>query len=165
MIDATLVLNERWIGPLAERQRAAFYDETRPIARAFGIPDALIPADIEAFDAYLVEMIGPAGPIQVGPVARELAVTILRPPLAPLHPRLASIPPGLYAWTMWPAIELLPPAIRAGYQLPWGIRQRAVSAWLERGYRAWRPVLPVAFRTIPWANAADARLAPRRARR
>lgn len=162
LIDATLVLNERWIGPLSHGERAAFYDETRPIARAFGIPDPLVPADIDAFDAYVVEMIGPAGPVQVGPVARELAVTILRPPLAPLHPRLAGIPASLYAWTMWPAIDLLPGPIRAGYGLPWGLRQRAASAWLQRGYRAWRPLLPVGFRTIPWAIAADARLASRR---
>ena len=159
LIDATLVLNERWIGPLTWAERAKFYGESRPIARAFGIPDELIPADIDAFDAYLAGMIGPAGPVRVGPVARDLAAAILRPPLGPLHPRLAGIPAGLYAWTLWPAVGLLPEPIRAGYGLPWGLRQQAASAWLERGYRAWRPLLPVALRTMPWATAADRRLA------
>jgi uncharacterized protein (DUF2236 family) len=161
LIDATLVAHERWIGRPADRQRAAFYAETRPIGRAFGVPEALLPADIAAFDAYLGRMIGPDGPVQVGSLARDLARTILRPPLGPLHPILAGIPAGLYAWTLWPAIDLLPARIRAGYGLPWGRRQQFVSTWLTAGYRIWRPILPVGFRTMPWALSADARLAAR----
>ena len=159
LIDATLVVNERWIGPLTRRERAGFYDETRPIGRAFGVPEALLPAGIEAFDAYLAEMTGPGGPIRVGPLARDLAGTILRPPLGPLHPALASLPAGLYAWTMWPAIGLLPDAVREGYGLPWGPPEKLVSAWLTAGYRAWRPLLPASIREMPWALRADARLA------
>ncbi len=159
LIDATLVVHERWIGGLSAPQRARFYEETRPIGRAFGVPDSLLPTDVEAFDAYIARMIGPDGPVQVGPIARELAASILRPPLGPLHPLLAGIPDWLYAWTLWPAIGLLPPRIRLGYELSWGIRQRAVSAWLTAGYRAWRPLLPVGLRTMPWALSADVRLA------
>jgi len=161
LIDATLVAHERWIGPLTDGQRARFYDETRPIGRALGVPAAILPADIDAFDAYLGRMIGPRGPVQVGPIARDLAGVILRPPLGPLHPALAGIPAPLYAWLMWPAIGLLPERIRVGYGLAWGWRERAISGWLTAGYRAWRPVLPVGFRTMPWALAADARLARR----
>ncbi len=159
LIDATLVAHERWIGHLPAGQRAAFYAETRPIGRALGVPEAILPADIDAFDAYLARMIGPTGPIQVGPIARDMAGAILRPPLGPLHPLLAGVPARLYAWTMWPSVDLLPESIRAGYGLAWGRRQRLVSAWLTAGYRGWRPILPVGFRTMPWALAADARLA------
>lgn len=158
LIDATLVAQERWIEPLPKARRAAFYAETRPIGRAFGVPEAILPPDIDAFDAYLEAMIGPGGPVRVGPLARDLATTIVRPPLGPLHPSLAVIPAGLYGWTMWPAIGLLPPAIRAGYGFPWGRRERMVAAWLTSGFRAWRPLLPVSFRTMPWALAADARV-------
>ncbi|MGH2513749.1 MAG: oxygenase MpaB family protein, partial [Candidatus Limnocylindrales bacterium] len=161
LVDSTLVAQERWIGPIGAARRAAFYEETRPIGRAFGVPQSLLPADIDAFDAYLARMTGRDGPIRVGALARELARTILRPPLGPLHPALAGIPPALYAWTLWPAIELLPEPIRIGYDLPWGLRQRVVSAWLTRAWRAWRPILPVAMRTMPLALAADARLADR----
>jgi uncharacterized protein (DUF2236 family) len=161
LIDATLVVRERWIGPLTEDERSAFYFETRPIGRAFGVPEDLLPADVEAFDAYLAAMIGPAGPVKVGPLARALSGSILRPPLGPLHARLAGVPAGLYAWTMAPAIALLPPRIRAGYELPWGIRERAVAGWLSLGYRAWRPLVPSEIRTMPWALAADRRLARR----
>jgi len=159
LIDATLVANERWIGRLDPAQRAAFYAESLPIGRAFGVPARLLPADIDSFDAYLAAMIAPGGPVQVGPLARDLAQVILRPPLGPLHPLLTRVPSRLYAWTMWPAIELLPEPIRAGYGLPLGRRERLVSAWLATGYRAWRPVLPASVRTMPWALKADARLA------
>ena len=159
LIDATLVAHERWIGHLPAGLRAAFYAETRPIGRALGVPEAILPADIDAFDAYLERMLGPAGPIEVGPIARDLAGAILRPPLGPLHPILAGVPARLYAWTMWPSVDLLPESIRVGYGLPWGRRQRLVSAWLTAGSRGWRPSLPVGFRTMPWALAADARLA------
>ena len=159
LIDATLVANERWIGRLSPGRRAAFYAESLPIGRAFGVPARLLPADIDAFDAYLERMIGPAGPVQVGPLARDLAEAILRPPLGPLHPILAGIPASLYAWTLWPAIDLLPEPIRTGYGLPWGRRERAVSAWLTAGYRAWRPILPIGLRTMPWALRADERVA------
>jgi uncharacterized protein (DUF2236 family) len=158
LIDATLVAHDRWIALLDPAQKAAFYAETLPIARAFGVPVALLPSGIEAFDAYVERMIAPDGPVQVGSTARELAASILRPPLGPLHPALAGIPAGLYAWLFWPSIDLLPGPIRAGYGLKWGRRERAVSAWLTAGFRAWRPLLPVAFRTMPWALEADARV-------
>ena len=159
LIDATLVAHDRWIGRLSNDQRARFYAETRPIGRAFGVPEAILPADLAGFERYLAGMVGPGGPVQVGPTARELARFILRPPLGPLHPALAGVPAALYAWIMWPAIGLLPEPVRLGYGLAWGRRERLVAAWLTTGYRAWRPIIPVGLRTMPWARAADARLA------
>jgi uncharacterized protein (DUF2236 family) len=161
LIDATLVAHDAWIGPLSRDERARFYAETRPIARALGIPEAILPADLEAFDAYLAAQLGPTGPIRVTPTARELARTILAPPLGPLHPGLASIPASLYAWTLWPAVALLPPQIREAYGLPWTARERAVATWLSLGFRGWRPLLPGPWRTMPQALAADRRLTAR----
>ncbi len=159
LIDATLVAHGAWIRPLSHDEHARFYAETRPIGRAFGIPETVLPSDLDAFDAYLAEQIGPGGPIRVTPTARELARTVLHPPLGPLHPALAIVPSSLYAWSLWPAIGLLPPTIRADYGFAWGPRERAVAAWLTAGFRAWRPLLPPGFRTMPQALAADARLA------
>ncbi len=158
LVDATLVAHDAWIGALSRDERARFYSETRPIGRALGIPEATLPADLEAFEAYLAAQLGPAGPIQVTPTARELARTILAPPLGPLHPGLASIPASLYAWTLWPAVALLPAHIREAYGLSWTARERAVAAWLALGFRAWRPLLPRAWRTMPQALAADRRI-------
>lgn len=169
LIDSTMAAFDAWLEPLSTARRAAFYAETRPIGRAFGIPDALLPPDIEAFDRYVAGMLDPAGPVRVSPVARELAGVVLRPPLAPLAPLLPfptavataalhRVPIGVYAWTLWPSVGLLPTSVREDYDLPWGARERVVSAWLVTGWRAWRPVLPESFRQMPKARAADRRM-------
>jgi uncharacterized protein (DUF2236 family) len=92
---------------------------------------------------------------------------VLRPPLGPLagwlpggqlaRPLLEHVPVGLLAWTLWPAVGLLPSSVRVDYGLPWGARERLVSDWLVAGWRAWRPRLPVSFRQMPQALAADRR--------
>lgn len=157
LVDSTIVANDAWLGPLARDRAAAYYEETRPIGRAFGIPEALLPADLDAFDAYVATMLGPDGPVRVGPLARELAETILRPPLPGVLAGL-GIPPAAYAWTLWPSVGLLPPAVREAYGLPWDGRHRVVADWLVTGWRAWRPLLPASFRQMPQALAADRRV-------
>jgi uncharacterized protein (DUF2236 family) len=158
LIDATIVAHDAWIEPLSRTERAAYYAETRPIGRALGIPEASLPADLAAFEAYLAAQLGPTGPIRVTPTARELARTVLAPPLGPLHPALGRVPTVGYAWTLWPAVALLPASVRADYGFTWGPRERAVAAWLGTGFRVWRPLLPRSWRTMPRALAADARL-------
>lgn len=166
LVDSTIAAYEAWIEPLPADRRARYYDETLPIGRAFGIPPDLLPADLAAFEAYLDRTLDPGGPIVVGETARELAATILRPPLGPavrpwlgdLAARLDAIPSAAYDWLMWPAIGLLPAAVREDYGLRWGLRERLVSAWLVATWRAWRPILPVTFRQMPQALAADRRI-------
>jgi uncharacterized protein (DUF2236 family) len=168
LIDSTIVSNDAWLEPMSRDRRAAFYAETRPIGRAFGVPDALLPADLDAFEAYVDGMLGPSGPVRVSAVARELARAVLEPPLAPLatwlpvgralRPVLARVPLAAYAWTLWPSVGLLPVAVREEYGFRWGARERLVSNWLVAGWRAWRPLLPGSFRQIAKARAADRRM-------
>lgn len=159
LIDSTLAVADAWLSAIPPARRAAFYAETRPIGRAFGVPDTLLPADVEAFDRYVADMLAPAGPVRVSATARELAAIVLQPPLGPLAPWLAGVPAATYAWTLWPSVGLLPASVREDYGLPWGTRERLVSAWLVAGWRAWRPWLPESFRQMPKALAADRRMA------
>ncbi len=161
LVDSTLAVADAWLAPIPPERRAAYYAETRPIGRAFGVPDDLLPGDIEAFDRYVAGMLGPDGPVRVSATARDLARTVLRPPLAPLAGWLGVVPAELYAWTLWPAVGLLPPSVRDDYGLAWGWRERLVSSWLVAGWRAWRAVLPASFRSMPAALAADRRVAGR----
>jgi uncharacterized protein (DUF2236 family) len=157
LIDSTIIANHAWLGPVDRARQAAFYLETRSIGRAFGVPDARLPADLDAFDAYVAEQLGPGGPVVVGDLARELAETIVHPPL-PGVVAAARVPVRTYDWTMWPSIGLLPPAVREAYGFRWTARERLVSAWLLATWRAWRPVLPPTFRQMPQALAADRRV-------
>jgi uncharacterized protein (DUF2236 family) len=172
LVESTLAVNEAWLGPLPPGEAARFYAETLPIGRAFGIPDLILPADLASFRAWWDAMLGPRGLIRVTPTARDLAATILAPPLGPLagegrggilpagfRPILTAIPPWAAGWLLWPSIALLPPSIRAGYEIPWSPGRRAVAAWLVAGWRGWAALLPDAWGTMPQARAADRRIA------
>jgi uncharacterized protein (DUF2236 family) len=159
LVDTTIAAYDAWLEPMPRDQRARYYAETLPIGRAFGVPADLLPPDLDAFESYVSAMLGPDGPIRVSPVARDLADAVLHPPLGPVVPALAAVPARFYAWTLWPSIGLLPASVRTDYGFPWGPIQRAVSAWLVAGWRGWRPLLPVTFRQMPQALAADRRLA------
>lgn len=157
LVDSTIVAYDRWLGPLPRERAARFYQETVPLGRAFGVPDAVLPGDLDAFEAYLDGMLAEAGPVRVGDTARELAAAILHPPLPGVLGQL-PVPSRLYDWTLWPALGLLPADVRAAYGLPWGPVQRGVAAWLVTAWRAWRPWLPAGFRQMPQALAADRRI-------
>ncbi len=159
LVDTTMVAHDAWLEPLSRASRARYYDETLPIGRAFGIPDRLLPADLEAFEAYVAGMLAPGGAVRVSPLARELAAAVLHPPLGPVIPALAALPPAAYAWTLWPAVAMLPASVRADYGFRWGPLERGVAAWLVAGWRLWRPLLPASFRQMPQATAADRRVA------
>src|SRR6478672_11843036 len=76
LVDSTIAVADAWLEPIGRDRRAAFYAETRPIGRAFGVPDTLLPADLEAFDAYVTGMLAAHGPVRVSDVARELAAVV-----------------------------------------------------------------------------------------
>ncbi len=171
LIDSTLVAVDRWLGALAPASRARFYLETRPVGRLFGIPEALLPADIDAFDAYVASMLAPGGPVHPSAVSRDLARAVLRPPLAPLVERggvarvlggaapvvgrlLRAVPPGAVSPLLMPAVGLLSGGLRTELGLAWGPAERAIDAWLVTAWRAWRPLFPVPVRWFPQANAA-----------
>ena len=158
LVDTTIAAYDAWLEPMPRDQRARYYAETLPIGRAFGVPVDLLPPDLNAFESYVAAMLAPDGPIRVSPVARDLADAVLHPPLGPVVPALAAVPARFYAWTLWPSIGLLPASVRTDYGFRWGPIERAVSAWLVAGWRGWRPLLPVSFRQMPQALAADRRV-------
>jgi uncharacterized protein (DUF2236 family) len=157
LVDSTIVVNGAWAGPLSRERAERFYEETKPIALAFGVPAAVLPEDLDAFDAYLADQLGRDGPIRVGLTAKILAQAILHPPLPGVLARF-GLHPRLYDWALWPSLGLLPPAIREEYGFDWGWRERAIAAWLVASWQAWNPILPPAFRQMPQALAADRRV-------
>src|SRR3954452_8218983 len=64
LVDSTIVVADRWLEPVSRARRETYYAETRPIGRAFGIPDSLLPADLDAFEGYLEQAIAPGGPVR-----------------------------------------------------------------------------------------------------
>ena len=177
LVDSTLATGEAWLGPIPRDVRARFYAETVPIARLFGVPEGLLPADIEAFDAYVASMLAPDGP---GPPdadrprprvrrsstrrSRRRSSRVRSPPgwaasSAPPPRSCAPIPAVAYDWLLVPSIGLLPPSTRDEYGLAWGPRERVIDAWLTIAWGFWRERLPPAWRWFPQALAADRRVA------
>ena len=175
LVDATLATGDAWLGPTPADVRRRFYAETLPVARLFGVPEGLLPADVDAFDDYVASMLSPDGPVHPSPTARELARVILHPPLAPLVESgpiaarlgrlgppsaalLRAVPTPAYDWLLVPAIGLLPPSTRDEYGLAWGRRERAIDAWLTATWGFWRERVPPRWRWFPQALAADRRV-------
>jgi uncharacterized protein (DUF2236 family) len=178
LVWATLVTVERWLGDVSRERRAAFYKETLVVGRAFGVPETRLPADLDAFEAYIAGMLGPDGPVHPTDLSRDLAAAILHPPLAPVVERgavarvlgpasalLASVlrlaPRSALTPLLMPAAGLLPASLRVELGLPWGPRERALDLWLTTMWRAWRPVFPPRLRWFPQVLAAYARMGER----
>ena len=150
LVESTLAVNEAWRGPLPAGEAARFYVETIPIARAFGIPERILPADLAAFRAWWDAMLGPGGQIHVTPTARDLAATILAPPLAPLAGagRGGVLPAGLRPVTRVatrPANSSCPGARSAswrGPRRPGSCMARPRSATTRRGWPQGAPAGP-----------------------
>jgi uncharacterized protein (DUF2236 family) len=158
LVDSTIVAADAWLSAEPREARRQYYEETRPIGRAFGVPAARLPRDLDAFETYMAGMLAPGSPIQVTPTALELGVAVLNPPLGPVLPPLGWLPPRAYAWTLWPAIGLLPARIRSQYGLAWGPIEQLVSRWLVATWGASRPLFPTWLRQMPQALAADRRI-------
>jgi uncharacterized protein (DUF2236 family) len=151
LVATALRVHDRFVSPLSLADRERYYEEVKPFARSFGVEDDVLPADYRAFRTYVARMV--AGPqIAVGDDAGDLADQILRPPVA-----LAARPaiPAIHAVTAW----LLPPKLREGFGLPWGLRERALVSALGPPVRLAIKGLPAGLRYWPHVRIALERVA------
>ena len=138
--DTSIQVRELVCGPLPAEVKAAYYQETKRFAALFGIPDALVPPDWPAFEAYVARML--ASPeITVGGTARELAHALLRPPGTWIGP--------VWDWYAAVTARLLPERQRRELALPWGtVEQRLADATLGALRIGW-PLVPARLRWLP----------------
>jgi uncharacterized protein (DUF2236 family) len=147
--DTSVLCYEAVVRPLSPDEKALYYDETRRFAWLFGIPDAALPPDWDAFQRYVRGMLeGDA--LRVTAPAAAMGRFVMRP-LLPGTGRLARRHAELTAW--W-----LPAHLAAGFGLARddAARRRAEATlrWLRR---AW-PHLPRRARYLPAYVEARRRL-------
>ena len=111
LIESIPLTYERFIGPVADRERDAYCAESAWVAIELGAPAAEVPLTWTHASEQLERMYA-SNTLRVGPQARELASAVLAPPLTRLMPPLASLNRVVTA-------GLLPPAIREQYGLSW----------------------------------------------
>jgi uncharacterized protein (DUF2236 family) len=152
LIESSVICYELGIAPLSPAEKDTYYQESKLFGALFGISDEALPADWPAFKRYCEEMAS-GDALAVGRPALETARFLLAAPpgvLGPFKRVYAALTTGL-----------LPPRIRAGYELPFGPAEQATYRRTLRAVeRAW-PLLPGRARFLPEYIEARRRIAGR----
>ncbi len=146
LLDSFLGAYRLFVGPLAIADADHYCAEASAIEARLRIPAGRLPRTEAALRDYVEAMLA-GDTLEVTDTARALAREVLAPPVPYLlRPalRLAALP----------AVGLLPPAIRAGYGLPWDARHARALAVVAAVSRRGLPLVPPSLRF--WAAARRA---------
>lgn len=146
LIDSAIIAYHLFVTPMAQAERLAYYNDSKNLASLFGIRNEMIPASLEAFEAYMSRMLS-GGTIAVGPTAKLLARDVL-------YPRPWIFRPGGPLFRFVTA-GLLPERLRAAYDLSWSTRKETMLALLARLLRASLSLVPAPIRIVANARAAE----------
>lgn len=150
LVTTALELFGRLVAPLDERDREAYYQESKRFAAMFGVTPALLPATYADFRAYVAWV--HATVLAVGPEARAAAGAVLATPRQlPLRLPVALAAPL--------TAGLLPAPLREAFGLDWSLRAQAHAALVGRLVRSALPMLPPAARYWPHYLVATHRVA------
>ena len=146
LVLTSLRLYELVLGPLGSDERERYWSETKPIASALGIPEALLPltlADLERFESgMLTDEVVPDG------TSHELARAIMRP---------VPLPDPLYAPLDALTAGLLPDALREPLGLCWRTRERLLFRAVIVALRFVRRIAPGWLAVVPHARRWERR--------
>jgi uncharacterized protein (DUF2236 family) len=102
LTDTVIEVDRRYVGRMRRADRAAYYEESKALADAFGVPADLVPGDYDAFRDYMADRIATLRP---SAASREIARTLV-------VPRVRFVPGP--AWLPFTLVttELLPTRMR-----------------------------------------------------
>lgn len=124
LLDSSLLVYDRYVRSLTEAERAAYYEEMKPVGEAYGIPARRQPRDWWEFRDYFDEMV--LTRLRVTHTTRDVTDAILNPAL-PLPARLPALP-AVEAVRLL-TVGTLPETLREEMGLPWGpLRERLLGA-------------------------------------
>ncbi len=149
LVDSALVAFDRFVGPLEASARAAYHEESKVVGRLLGIPEALLPRDLAAFEDYVAAMLD-GDTLTIGADGRRVAEGVLHPPVTPPLGALFGLGRPL-------TIDLLPRVLRERYGLGSSpLAETSVTA-LARLARTVLPLPPEFARFMPHARHASHR--------
>jgi uncharacterized protein (DUF2236 family) len=150
LVDSALLVHARYVRPLGEDERDAYWQEYKLIGRLFGLADDELPATIAELDVYVRDMVD-GDALHVSDAARELAIDIVLRPPVPLVAR------PLLELANFVTVGLLPPRLRRMYGFSWDpVRGIALNAGAQYTRRLLVPFLPSFLRHVPQARSAAA---------
>jgi uncharacterized protein (DUF2236 family) len=148
LADSAMLVYDKYVRSLSDAERDALWRDYRVVGRHFGLAPGDMPADADAFDAYMADMLA-SGDLWVSDRARELAIDIVLRPPVPAHFR------PLLEIVNQVTFGLLPPPVRRMYGFSWDpLRALALHGGAEYLKRVVVPVLPDRMRLLPVARAA-----------
>jgi uncharacterized protein (DUF2236 family) len=147
LVDSALVVYDRYVDSLSHAERDAYWSDYRVIGGLFGLRDEEMPANIDAFDAYMQRMLD-GDDLFVTPAARELAIEIVMRPPVPLTRR------PVLELVNFVTVGLLPTTLRRQYGLSWDpLRSLMLRGGAEYAKRVLVPLAPERLRLMPSARA------------
>jgi uncharacterized protein (DUF2236 family) len=149
LVDSAIVGFETFVRPLEPEERDVLIRESGRIGALLHIPRSHAFSGAADFDAYLLEMTT-GGILEIGDDASAIAASVMHP--------LRRAPRFLGYSASFASLALLPPHLRAAYQLRWGARHERAWRALRASVRTARPRLPAALRVMPHARRAEAAL-------
>jgi uncharacterized protein (DUF2236 family) len=148
LADSAMLVYAKYVRRVGGEERDALWQDYRVVGRHFGLAADEMPADADAFDAYMAGMLG-SGDLWVSDRARELAIDIVLRPPVPAHFR------PLLELVNQITFGLLPPSVRRMYGFSWDpLRALALHGGAEYLKRVVVPVLPERMRLLRVARAA-----------
>ena len=146
LIDSAMVACGHFLAPMAERERRIYYDDSKKLARLFGVQEKILPSGLADFERYVRGMLD-SDRIAVGPTARELAQDVLH-----ARPLLFKLAGPLFRFV---TAGLLPEKLRNDYGLRWSRSNEKLFRALAAAIRTMRPFVPAPLRVVPNARRAE----------
>ena len=135
--ETSMQVFELLVGPVEPAEKDAYLAEAARFARLFGVPDAALPPDWDAFGRYNRRM---WDRLEVSPAAAEIGAFLFRPPAPGMG--------GVMSWYRDITAGLMPAELRPGFGLRFESRERARFARSIALLRGWRH-LPGRLRYLP----------------
>ena len=136
LVDSSLLVYERYVGPLTQAERQEYWSDYRTVARLFGLGLSESPESFEDLRAYLAQMLA-GDDLKLSAEARALGIQIvLKPPVA-----LRARP--LLELANFITVGLLPRRLRREYGLRWDpLRGLVHRGGAHYARRVLVPILP-----------------------
>ena len=123
--DTALLMYELVRRPLSPEKQACYYEESKLVAQACGVPPEICPPTLDDFKAYFDRVV--AEDLRVTAAGRSVAHATMVPPLPRPLGQVAAGPNQLVT------AGLLPPNVRAGFGFEWDDhRERELRRFLRR---------------------------------
>jgi len=149
LVQTSLLVYQRYVGPLSHADIARYYAEQQRFAVACGVPEGHWPATVAEFTDYFDTTVNDA--LTVSEDSRTIARSVLNPALP------FAVRPVVGGLLNLMTVGLLPPVLRERFELEWGPRREALLRASASTIRRALPLLPSLLREFPAARSARAR--------